>query len=226
MRHLTGGFVAAFLVLGASECREDAPSAPVAPLMPSTPAAPPAPPPANRPPTATIVDVQPPGVALAGATRVSFGGKGIDPDGDPLSFTWDFGDGERGVDAGVAHVYHREGVFDVTLTVTDGRGGSATAGASVTARKLTGRWRLTNAREILDATITQAPGRSSVFEGRVSDGSSFTGTVADARAVTLTYEPAGESCVPAETYVGEADLDVERVAFDGTGCRRLTLIRQ
>jgi hypothetical protein len=220
--------VAALVVVGPAACgKKSTPSEPTPAVVPTTaPVVPPPAPAPNRPPTATIVDVQPPGTALAGGTRVSFGGKGQDPDGDRLVLTWDFGDGEAQTGDGVAHVYYREGTFDVTLTVADGRGGTATAQVTVTARKLTGRWRLNNPREILDVTITQLPGRTGAFEGRVSDGSSFTGSVADQRRVALTYEPSADSCVPAETLVGEADSSIGRISFSGAGCRNLTLVRQ
>jgi hypothetical protein len=208
--------------------KKSTPSGPTAVVVPpSAPVTtPPAPLPVNRPPTATIVDVQPPGTALAGGTRVSFGGKGQDPDGDPLVLTWDFGDGQTGAGEGVAHTYYRDGTFEVTLTVTDGRGGSAMAQVTVIARRLTGRWRLHNPREVLDVTIAQDPGRSATFEGWVSDGSRFTGRTSELREVSVTYEPSADSCVPAETLVGEANEGVDRISFDGAGCRRMTLVRR
>ena len=48
-----------------------------------------------------------------------------DPDGDPLTYTWSFGDGQAGAGAIVSHTYEQSGSFDATLTVDDGRGASA-----------------------------------------------------------------------------------------------------
>lgn len=52
-----------------------------------------------------------------------------DPDGTILSFEWDFGDGTPTVTGATppAHQYAAEGTYTITLTVTDNRGGTATA---------------------------------------------------------------------------------------------------
>ncbi|WP_162555741.1 PKD domain-containing protein [Reichenbachiella versicolor] len=46
-----------------------------------------------------------------------------DPDGDALTYTWDFGDGTSGTGALVNHTYDLAGIYDVILTVDDGNGG-------------------------------------------------------------------------------------------------------
>lgn len=55
-----------------------------------------------------------------------------DPDGDPLDFTWDFGDGQSGVGVSPSHEFAVGGSFSVTLTVSDGRGGNDQATATIT----------------------------------------------------------------------------------------------
>ncbi len=50
-----------------------------------------------------------------------------DPDGDPLTFTWNFGDGTTGTGAMPVHRYTAIGTYNPVVTVSDGRGGSATA---------------------------------------------------------------------------------------------------
>jgi hypothetical protein len=47
----------------------------------------------------------------------------IDPDGDMLTFTWDFGDGNKDVGPSVTHTYDNEANYTVTLTADDGNGG-------------------------------------------------------------------------------------------------------
>jgi hypothetical protein len=55
-----------------------------------------------------------------------------DPDGDALSFSWDFGDGEFGGSNKVAHVFAAAGSFTVKLTVGDGKGGTNSTQKTVT----------------------------------------------------------------------------------------------
>jgi hypothetical protein len=50
-----------------------------------------------------------------------------DPDGDNLSYVWNFGDGTSGSGVTATHVYQNAGSFTCTLTVYDGRGGVGTA---------------------------------------------------------------------------------------------------
>ncbi|MBA2736960.1 MAG: PQQ-dependent sugar dehydrogenase, partial [Pyrinomonadaceae bacterium] len=50
-----------------------------------------------------------------------------DPDGDPLTYAWDFGDGTTGTGAMPVHRYAAIGTYNPVVTVSDGRGGSATA---------------------------------------------------------------------------------------------------
>ncbi len=83
-----------------------------------------APPPGNQPP---IANAGGPYSGTAGQT-VAFDGTGsTDPDGDSLTYGWDFGDLTSGTGATPAHAYSAAGTFHVTLTVSDGRGGTATA---------------------------------------------------------------------------------------------------
>ena len=82
------------------------------------------PPPSNQSP---IANAGGPYTGTAGQT-VAFNGAGSsDPDGDLLSYVWDFGDQISGTGATPTHAYATEGTFHVTLTVSDGRGGTAIA---------------------------------------------------------------------------------------------------
>lgn len=59
------------------------------------------------------------------------GGVSSDPDGDALSYAWDFGDGGTAVGVSPFHLYASVGVFPVTLTVSDGTTVSAPVATTV-----------------------------------------------------------------------------------------------
>lgn len=51
----------------------------------------------------------------------TFDGSGsYDPDGDPITYSWDFGDGTTGTGVMPTHTYASAGYYDVCLTVNDG----------------------------------------------------------------------------------------------------------
>ncbi|MCM8793863.1 MAG: PKD domain-containing protein, partial [Candidatus Omnitrophica bacterium] len=57
--------------------------------------------------------------------KVTFdGSKSSDPDGDSLTYKWDFGDGEKATGEKVTHIYKKGGSYTVKLSVDDGRNSS------------------------------------------------------------------------------------------------------
>jgi glucose/arabinose dehydrogenase/PKD repeat protein len=77
---------------------------------------------ANRNPTAVIAADPTSGPV---PLTVNFDGSGsTDPDGDSLTFSWQFGDGSTAAGPTVLYTYSSAGTYTASLTVTDGRGGS------------------------------------------------------------------------------------------------------
>jgi PKD repeat protein len=77
------------------------------------------------------VEVNTPPVAVAGQDMKAFyggaydavlfdGTQSFDPDGKPLTYYWDFGDGSVGIGPIVSHLYNRPGTYAVQLRVSDG----------------------------------------------------------------------------------------------------------
>jgi PKD repeat protein len=144
-----------------------------------------------------------PPVADAGSDLVVEEGKPValdasaseDPEGDALSFSWDFGDGELRDGVTATWVFENTGVFTVTLTVTDEWGASDTDTLEVT---------VVAANEAPVANIV-APATAEVDELLSFDGSGSTddvaiaswtwdmgdGTVLSGAEVEHAYEGAG-----------------------------------
>ena len=77
----------------------------------------------NTPPVAVATAAQPTGDAFL---TVAFdGSESFDPDGDSLSFFWDFGDGSSSTSAAPEHTYAEAGAYEALLLVTDDAGGTA-----------------------------------------------------------------------------------------------------
>ena len=75
----------------------------------------------NAPPVVAAAATPTSGAAPLGVQFSSAGS--FDPDNDPLSFGWSFGDGQGSIAASPSHSFAAPGVYHPVLTVTDGRGG-------------------------------------------------------------------------------------------------------
>ncbi len=64
---------------------------------------------------------------------IAFDGSGAsDADGDPLTYAWDFGDGNTGTGVGPSHTYTTSGTFTVALVVNDGLASSTPSTTTAT----------------------------------------------------------------------------------------------
>ena len=76
----------------------------------------------NRAPQATITTSPADGQVRVNETVSFQGHQSSDPDGDPLTYAWDFGDDNSSSGLTVSHAYGIEGAYTVRLTVTDPAG--------------------------------------------------------------------------------------------------------
>lgn len=184
----------------------------------------------NQPPNATF-DMEPEAGQVP--LTIVFNASGsTDPDGDAMSFNWDFGDGQGGTGASTAHTYLTPGLYSVELTVTDQTGLYRTVGRSVRVLLPDGRVSVpVQGNKPPTIGLSASPGHGPApltvtfgFSSSDPDGDpvSFTldtgagehlGDLAAGGPATYTYRDAGE-------FVAQA------TAFDGRGgvARAKTLV--
>jgi len=87
----------------------------------------------NRGPTVVLTATPTSGKA---PLNVSFSATGSDPDGDALTYAYDFGDGSKpATGPNVTHRYAKVGVYTAKVTATDTGGATATAQVQITVTK-------------------------------------------------------------------------------------------
>ena len=139
--------------------------------------------------------------AVGAAVAFSSAGS-TDPQGQPLSFAWNFGDGSSGTGASPSHTYAAAGSYTATVTVTNTAGLSSTASAKVTISALAPPVAVANgpySGTVGQAVTFSAAGSSSprnqplTYAWNFGDGTTGTGaspthtyTAAKAYPVTLT----------------------------------------
>ncbi len=185
----------------------------------------------NRPPTATAT-ATPTFGALPLA--VNFDGSGSnDPDGDSLTYDWDFGDGTpHATAAKVSHTYNSRGVYTATLTVRDSRGGANTATVRIDAGNTQPIPSITaptsDTRFRVGQTITLTGGATDAEDGTLPDTAlswtvilhhgththPFRGPTAG-NNITFSAPAPEDLAAAANSY-----LEIQLTATDGTGLSR------
>jgi glucose/arabinose dehydrogenase len=118
---------------------------------------------ANRSPSA-VMSASP--TSGSAPLTVTFDGRGsTDPDGDALSYAWNFGDGSTNGHGGTTTHQYAKGTYTATLTVRDGHGGISKA----TQRIDSGNSPPTPTIASPTATETFAVGESIILHGSATD---------------------------------------------------------
>jgi PKD repeat protein len=138
------------------------------------------------------------------------GSQSTDADSDALTFAWDFGDGTTGSGPAPSHLYATTGTFNVTLTVSDDFGGSATA--STMATVVSSRPRITG------FTPTSAPPGGLV----TVSGSNFISAANAGPQVTLARQGGGTIAAPLVSFTSTSIVFIVP-AGAATGAIRVTV---
>jgi PKD repeat protein len=148
----------------------------------------------NAAPVAALAGVK----DICSGKQISFDASGSnDPEGNKLTYTWDFGDGttETG-GARMSHMYAKGGTYNVSVTVNDGKDSPCSSSTSSTRVKV-------NTPPVVSLVIGKAccAGMEQKFDASASsdaDGDSLKytwdfgdGTTAEGARVSHTYEKAG-----------------------------------
>src|SRR5690606_21992922 len=139
-----------------------------------------------------------------------------DEDGEIASYAWDFGDGQSGDGVTAQHTYDSAGTYDVTLTVTDDDGATATAMQQVTveAANQAPTAAFTWSNQHLTANVdaggsTDVDGSIASYAWEWGDGAASTGILAQ-----HSYAEAGT--YPVELTVTDDDGASDTVTIDVT----------
>jgi PKD repeat protein len=117
----------------------------------------------NQPPNAVIQATPLSGPVPLAVTFSSVGSS--DPDGDPITFSWNFGDGVTSTQANPSHTYESTGTFTAVLTVTDSLGAPGTDQVTITS----GNSKPTAFIDTPAATTQWEVGQSIPFSGHATD---------------------------------------------------------
>jgi hypothetical protein len=142
-----------------------------------------------------------------------------DPDADPLTYAWTVGDGSVSSSASFTRVFTQGGNFTPTVTVTDGRGGSASAStAAMTVGSMTGTWRGTGPAALGNFSLTLVQENTGRVTGSYSD-STFGAGQLDAASTTNRID--GQGAIEMRVKQGPFNDWTFRGQMDQTG-RRIT----
>jgi hypothetical protein len=173
----------------------------------------------NKAPSAGTIIVTPSGIGMLESTSFALTSQGaVDPNGDALSYSWNFGDLSLGTGQTTSHFYTKTGTFTVSLAVSDSKATvSPPAITVVVASSLSGfwtgaiepafgsgvSWNLTQVGANLGGSMTLA-GPVSGTVGGVS-GSIGIVSYPTSISVTATYSVSGLSGQVTTTFTGTAD---------------------
>jgi PKD repeat protein len=151
-------------------------------------------------------------------STITFDGSGSsDPDGDPLTYTWNFGDGSPPASgATVSHTYTDNGNYTLTLQVNDDRGGVHSASTTVTVNN------------VAPTAVASANPNPALEGSAVSFDSSGSGDPGSADNLTYTWDFGDGSSANGQnvshTYADNGNYTVTLTVTDKDGATNTTTL--
>lgn len=178
----------------------------------------------NQPPVAsfTFSPVKP----YAGNTIVFDGSASNDPDGQIVSYAWNFGDGSSGSGVTTTHIYTKPGTFKVSLEVTDNKGAKGSSSKTITVAEKPSQNEKPVARFTFTVQNPQQEGKVSIGDKVIFDASGSSdpdgeivfyrwelepGSIRTGEKVTYVYRKAGSYSVTltVEDDMGATDSETQ-----------------
>jgi hypothetical protein len=154
-----------------------------------------------------------PTFGIASLTTFALSASASDPDNDPVTLTWAFGDGTTGTGSAFSKIYQGSGAATVTVTASDGRGGTVSDSRTLTVGSLTGGWSGQWSSYQFTMNLSQSGGFvSGTYNDR--DGAGRTdpaqpGTISSGGAVVLRMK---QGAFGDFTFTGQMDSTGRRVS--------------
>ncbi|HEY3322682.1 MAG TPA: PKD domain-containing protein [Planctomycetota bacterium] len=109
---------------------------------------------------------------------VSFTASAVDPNGDPLTYSWDYGNGVKATGQTVTYAYPVPGTYTATVTISDGHGGTVQSQVTIQCVDGGGKPDITDTTPTDGSTVTTSkPSLSVVFNVAMDTSRSDTSKV-------------------------------------------------
>lgn len=142
------------------------------------------------------------------------GSSSYDPDGDAITYLWDFGDGATSTSATASHSYFTANTYSVTLTVTDPSGASDTANFSV---NITSAVTTQPPTAIIGGNSSGVVGESLTFDGLSSLDNDESGASIVSYSWTTSDGGSGSGNVFSHTFSAVGNYTITLTVTDNEG---------